>query len=219
MSKTQWVACGLMVATSLSLIFSATNLQASTLWDESVSGDLSTVQAAPNAFVLSAGTNAIVGSLRITSATDNQDWITLKVPIGLQLSAIVLAAYNSTDLQGFTGVQAGTNFVGSVNTPSNYLGYAHYGTGAQNGNLAATNLVGVDILPIMGNTNLAAGSQGFTPPLGSGDYAFLIQQTGSAQTSYEFDYVVTPIPEPSTIVLIGLGMSLMLALRFCHHFK
>ena len=117
----------------------------------------------------------------------------LAVPGGLQLSAVVLKAYSSTDQQGFTGVQAGTNFVGSALSAASYLGYAHFGTGAQNGALAPTNLVGVDILPIMGNTNLAAGSQGFLAPLPSGNYTFLIQQTGSAQTSYEFDYVATAV--------------------------
>jgi len=93
----------------------------------------------------------------------------------------VLQSYTSTDAQGFTGVQSGTNFVGSVNSAASYLGYAHFGTGAQNGSLPATNLVGVDILPIMGDTNLAAGAQGFIPPLLNGTYTFLIQQTGPSR--------------------------------------
>jgi len=118
-----------------------------------------------------------------------------------------IKAYSSTDAQGFTGVQSGTNFVGSVNSAASYLGYAHFGTGAQNGSLPATNLVGVDILPIMGDTNLAAGSQGFVPPLLNGTYTFLIQQTGPAQTGYEFDYVVTAVPEPSALLLVGLGVA------------
>ena len=180
--------------------------KAAVLWDESVSGDLTNNQAAPNAFTLSTGTNAVIGSLRTSASTDNQDWIALTVPAGLQLSALVLKAYTSTDAQGFTGVQSGTNFVGSVNSPASYLGYAHFGTGAQNGSLPATNLVGVDILPIMGDTNLAAGSQGFVPPLLNGTYTFLIQQTGPSQTAYEFDYVVTAVPEPSALLLAGLGV-------------
>ena len=120
--------------------------------------------------------------------TDSQDWITLTVPAGLQLSSLTLASYVSADVQGFTGVQAGTAFVGSVNDPAAYLGYAHFGTAADNGSLPTANLVGVDILPIMGNPSAAPGSQGFTPPLGSGSYVFLIQQLGCH--SYEFDYGV-----------------------------
>jgi hypothetical protein len=198
----------LVIAAGLAIVFSVARAEASTLWDESVSGDLSSVQASPNAFTLSSGTNAVIGTL---GGTDHQDWITLTVPAGMQLSAVVLGAYVSTDQQGFTGVQSGTNFVGSVNNPASYLGYAHFGTGAANGALAPTNLVGVDILPIMGNTSLAAGSQGFTPPLNSGSYAFLIQQTGSAATSYEFDYVV--VPEPTTLALVALGCGVILVRR------
>jgi len=194
-----------MVLTALLAVVS--QAEAAVLWDESVSGDLTNNQAAPNAFTLSVGTNAVIGSLRTTASTDNQDWIALTVPAGLQLSALVLQSYTSADAQGFTGVQSGTNFVGSVNNPASYLGYAHFGTGAQNGSLPATNLVGVDILPIMGDTNLAAGAQGFIPPLLNGTYTFLIQQTGPSQTAYEFDYVVTAVPEPSALLLVGLGVA------------
>lgn len=201
----------LTVVTSLLLMFSAASLHAATLWDESVNGDLTNNQAAPNPFTLSLGTNAVIGSLRTSSAGDNQDWIALTVPVGLQLSAVVLKSYSSADAQGFTGVQAGTNFVGNPGLASPYLGYAHFGTGAVNGALSATNLVGVNILPIMGDTTLAAGSQGFTPPLGSGAYTFLIQQTGPTATSYEFDYVTTAVPEPSTLLLMSFGTVLLLA--------
>ena len=191
------VAASLVLAVTFAVF---TQAQAAVLWDESVSGDLTNNQAAPNTFTLSVGTNAIIGSLRTSSAADNQDWVALTVPVGLQLSAVVLAAYTSTDAQGFTGVQSGTNFVGSVNSPASYLGYAHFGTGPQN--------VGLDILPMMGDTNLAAGAQGFLPPLPSGTYTFLIQQTGTSQTGYQFDYVVTPIPEPSALLLVGLGVAI-----------
>ena len=201
---------GMLVLTGF---LTSAHAQSVTQWDESINGDLSGNQAAPNNFTLVAGTNAIIGSLRNTSTLDSQDWIMLAVPNGLQLSAVVLKAYSSTDQQGFTGVQAGTNFVGSTLSAASYLGYAHFGTGAQNGALPPTNLVGVDILPIMGNTNLAAGSQGFIPPLASGNYTFLIQQTGGSPTSYEFDYVATVVPEPSTLLLLGFGSMALFAGR------
>src|SRR5437016_5625403 len=134
--------CSLKLAGTLLLTAFVTTARAQsvTQWDESVSGNLSGNQAAPNNFTLVLGTNAIIGNLRVTSAGDNQDWIMLAVPGGLQLSAVVLKAYSSTDAQGFTGVQAGTNFVGSALSAASYLGYAHFGTGAQNGALAPTNL-------------------------------------------------------------------------------
>jgi hypothetical protein len=173
---------------------------AGTLWDESISGDLSGDQSAPNPFTLSAGTNAVIGSLRTSASTDNQDWIALTVQSGMQLSAVVLKTYVSTDQQGFTGVQAGTNFVGSTVDPASYLGYSHFGTGPGN--------IGQDILPTM---STAAGASGFTIPLNSGSYVFLIQQTGSAATSYEFDYIV--IPEPATVTLVAFGCGVIFLRR------
>jgi uncharacterized repeat protein (TIGR01451 family) len=159
----------------------------SVLWNEGTNGDLSNNQAAPTPLTLALGTNSIIGTV---GTPDNQDWVTLHVPTGMSLSSLVLASYASTDSQGFLGVQQGTSFSGSTLNPASYLGYVHYGTGATNGTLPPTNLVGSDLLPLMGDTSLASGSQGFTPPLGSGDYTFLIQQLG-ATTNYQFDFVTT----------------------------
>jgi hypothetical protein len=159
----------------------------SVLYDESVSGDLSNKQATPTALVLGTGTNSVKGTV---GGSDTQDWVTVHVPTGLTLSALVLASYVSSDSQGFTGVQSGTSFVGDAFTASSYLGYAHFGTGATNGASGPTNLVGANLLPIMGNTSLASGSKGFQAPLPSGDYTFLIQQLGSS-TSYQFDFNTT----------------------------
>ena len=129
------------------------------------------------------------------------------------LSSDVLASYASTDSQGFTGVQAGSSFVGNPETtPSAYLGYAHYGTAASNGAAGTLNLVGDNLLPIMGNTADASGSQGFTPPLAAGTYTFLIQQTG-ATTNYEFDFGVSPVPEPGSLCLIGLAGAMTMRRR------
>jgi len=174
--------------------------QGQILWDESISGDLSGNQSAPNTFSLASGANSVIGTV---GGADNQDWITLAVPAGLQLSSLTLASYTSTDPQGFTGVQGGTAFVGSPATAAPYLGYAHFGTAADNGSLPTANLVGVDILPIMGNTTAAPGSQGFIPPLGSGSYVFLIQQLGST-TSYKFDYGVTAVPEVRSQAIVAV---------------
>lgn len=193
------------------LIFSTSQLTAATIWNESLNGDLSNIQGSPTTLTLASGANAVIGTV---GTGDTQDWLTLNVPVGFQLTSIVLASYSSTDAQGFTGVQAGSVFIGSSNSAGSYLGYAHFGTGATNPS-TPTNLVGSDILPIMASTTSAPGSQGFIPPLGSGNYSFLIQQLG-ATTSYEFDYTITAIvPEPETLPLLCVvgGMGFLLFLR------
>jgi hypothetical protein len=180
--------------------------QAAVIWDESTNGDLSNVQGTPTKLALALGTNSIKGSVAGTS--DVRDWVTLTVPAGRQLKQIILAAYTSTDAQGFTGFDAAATFAGDTFDPASYTGYAHYGTGATNPTIP-TNLIGVDILPIMADPTAAAGSKGFTTPLGPGDYAFLIQQLG-ASTAYQFDYVV--VPEPSAMMLLGLGCAALVTL-------
>lgn len=198
MRRTILLSAALVVAT----VISPCAAQGAILWNESTNGDLSDNQAAPTALALATGVNSVVG---MVGGANTQDWIALAVPAGKQLTKLVLAAYQSADAQGFTGVQAGSSFVGSPFVPGSYLGYAHFGTGATNGALPPTNLVGADLLPLAGDTTLAAGAQGFTPPLGSGTYTFLIQQLG-ASTSYQFDYVVAAVPEPETLTMAGAGL-------------
>jgi hypothetical protein len=190
-------------------MLAATQLHASVLWDESVNGSLSASGSSPTALTLSGGINAILGTV---GGTAQQDWVALTVPTGDLLSSVVLESYSSTDAQGFFGVQAGSSFIGSVNSASSYLGYTHFGTGAANGSQPPVNLVGANLLPIMGNNAVdSLGSQGFTPPLNAGTYTFLIQQLG-ANTTYEFDFGVTAVPEPSSAALACLASAICLTL-------
>ena len=202
-----WKFLAVVAAARLSLPVAQT--KAVVLWNESVNGDLSNVPASPNTFTLSSGVNAVIGSV---GTGDTQDWLTLTVPIGFQLSSVVLASYQSTDVQGFTGFASGSTFAGSSTTAGSYLGYAHFGTAAGNGSLPIANLIGADILPIMANPLADPGSIGFTDPLHAGTYSFLIQQLG-ATTSYEFDYNVTATPEPGVLALMGLAGGMLLLYR------
>jgi hypothetical protein len=187
----------------------ASSGHAAVIWNQSVNGPLSENPLVPTSFTLSPGINSIISVVGGGSGETgiNQNWVNINIPAGLQLSNLVLASYTSTDAQGFTGVAAGSTFVGgeaAVNTTSSYLGYTHFGTGAANGSQPPTDLVGVDVLPIMGNNVLdSPGSAGFTPPLPSGAYTFLIQQLG-ATTDYQYDFNVTAVPEPASLGLPAL---------------
>jgi MYXO-CTERM domain-containing protein len=167
--------------------------------------DLSNNQGAPTPFTLAPGINSIQGSVAGGTGGDQQDWVAVTIPAGFVLSSYVLASYVSTDQQGFTGFQIGSSFVGSALSAGSYTGFSHFGTNATNGSLPPANLVGQDLLPIMANPLADPGAQGFTPPLGAGTYTFLIQQTGSALTSYQFDFGVTQAPAPGVLALGALG--------------
>jgi hypothetical protein len=176
---------------------------ATVIWNESVNGNLSASQSSPTPLTLSDGTNSIIGTV---GTGKTADWVALTIPSGFQLTEVVLAAYASTDQQGFTGFQPGSSFVGNAETTASaYEGYAHYGTNSTNGSLPPANLVGVNILPIMANPSADPGATGFTPPVASGTYTFLIQQLG-ATTNFQFDYDVTPVPEPASVAVLGMGV-------------
>jgi hypothetical protein len=180
------------------------------IWDEGIQTDFSNIQASPTYLLLGNGKNTIIGSVQ--TGADVNDWFTVTVPVGFQLDSLVNSAYDSVDDQGHIGFQISSVFVGAFNIdPSVYAGYSHFGHHAQNGSNPVFNSVDMDLFPIM--QVQAAGSQGFSVPLGAGDYAFIIQQTGE-MTSYQFDFNVTPVPEPGTILLTGIGcMTLVHKLR------
>lgn len=163
-------------------ILASTRVKAAT-WEEGVDGDLSSNQSVPSLLTLSGGSNSIIGTV---GGPDGQDWITITVPIGFELSALNLETFGATtDSTAFTGVAAGSVFAGDPLNAGSYLGYTHFGPGN----------VGTNLLPAMASANLA---QGFTLPLPAGDYAFLIQQTGPATTAYQFDCLAAvAVPEPS----------------------
>src|SRR5215831_161021 len=176
-------------------------------FNESIAGDFSNNQNAPSSLIFSGGLNQVIGNVN-GQGGDSQDWITIHVPTGFLLTSDALAAYSSTDAQGFTGFQIGAIFSGSSFSPGSYNGYTHFGTGAQNNVSPPVNLVGQDLFPIMADPNQALGANGFTLPLGPGDYAFLIQQQG-ASTAYEFDFTLIAVPEPTALMFAPVAVGII----------
>ncbi len=171
------------------------------IYDESIDGDLSDDRLAPTARVLAAGSNTVSGSV-VTAAGIDLDYLTVTVPAGLQLDAIVLDTYESANSQSFIAVQAGSVFTVPASAPTvgDLLGWNHFGSGPGQ--------VGTDILDDIG---AGPGAIGFTGPLpGGSDYTFWIQETGPSPAAYGLDFVVTPEPASALLVAVGLGA---LALR------
>ena len=187
-----------------------------TIYDESVSGDLSNDKAAPTALTLTPGLNSVIGTVNgFPPGTDPQDWVSFTIPTGFVMTSYVNAKYVSADEQGFTGFQFGSSFSGDEFMAGSYAGYAHFGTEATNPDgTPPKSTVGVNLLPRMANPSFAPGTTGFTPPLAAGTYTFLIQQGDPETTSYQFDMNVRSVPEPgSSLFLLGMGGLAILALR------
>ena len=192
-----------------------------TIYDESVSGDLSNDKAAPTALTLTPGLNSVIGTVAgfpQFGGTDPQDWVSFTIPTGFVMTSYVNSKYGSADDQGFTGFQSGSSFSGDEFVAGSYAGYAHFGTAAQNpdGNPTSSSTVGVNLLPLMADPSFAPGTTGFTPPLGAGTYTFLIQQGDPSTTGYRFNMNLraVSVPEPgSSLCLLGMGGLAILALR------
>ena len=192
-----WLAARCLAVLALGAV-GASGAGAAVVWDEAVNGDLSGDGGSPTPLAFPVGTSTVSA----TSVAGDREYARFTIPPGLALESVFLRSYTGADGLSFIGTQRGSTFTeppGAAN-PANLLGYTHFGPGAGN--------VGADILPAMGS---GFGSQGFTPPLGPGDYSLWMQQTGSIPTGYTFDFVVTP--EPSTAALAGLAAAGLLCRR------
>jgi len=118
--------------------------------------------------------------------------------------------------------QTDCNPVPSVLTnTASLLGYTLIGTEDAANLFASVNKPGDNLLPFLGATlrpNLPSppgvvipspipnNGQGFRPPLKPGNYVFWAQQTAPGKVSVQLDFVVSPIPEPSsTMAVLAFG--------------
>ena len=187
----------LTFALTLSLC-AALAADAATLYDEAVSGDLSGSGLTPNSLSVAEGSNQIFGTTGRDAVTGvDRDYFTFTVPVGYAfVSLIELAGTTVVGGISFIAIQTGPQVTVPSNTPdaTGLYGWTHYGPAASP----------VDILPSMGIP--IAGSTGFTPPIGAGAYAFWIQDTGLGSSSYGFDIVIAPVPEPGAAAGVLLGL-------------
>ncbi|MBD2597554.1 PEP-CTERM sorting domain-containing protein [Nostoc sp. MBR 210] len=189
-------------------LFFASNAHAATLiYDEAdpVNGDLSGDNLNPTVVNLSVGSNQISGSTTGNPNLD-RDFFTFTIPVGRQLSQVILTNYVGLDgtgaNQGFLAVQRGSSITSLTNNPP-LLGAALIGA-------APGTLQGDNVLDDVGTATSIQGSNfvGFrSGRLGAGTYTFWIQETAGGIQNYTLDFVTT-VPEPSTILGIGAVMGL-----------
>ena len=178
----------------------ATAAHGSTIYDESVSGDLSNSGLAPTLVTVSVGSNYLFGTTGKTNNIVDRDYFKFIVPQGEELTAItVLPGTKTLGTLGdsFIGIESGPQVTVSTSATdaTGLLGWFHYDTGD----------IGGDILPLMGMAGF--GSTGFTAPLPAGTYSFWVQEASTGRVPYGFDFTVaTPEPASWTMLLAGLAL-------------
>jgi hypothetical protein len=171
-----------------------------TIYNESVSGDLSNSGLTPTLLTVSLGSNDLFGTTGKTGTTIDRDYFTFTVPQGLKLTAItVLPGTQTLGTLGdsFIGIESGPEVTVSTaaTDATGLLGWFHYDTGDIGGN----------ILPLMGTSGF--GSTGFSGPLPAGTYSFWVQEASVGTVPYGLEFTVaTPEPASWTMLLTGLGL-------------
>ena len=172
--------------------------------------DLSNNGNAPTFLTFGAGNNIVEGSMGWNGTTLDSDIWTFTIAAGFEVSAINLVSYNSpanpiAPAGHFMALASGNtiDIAQSVNHLSNGLWREEVdGFGNTNTNLLAILQAGP-----------AFGGIGFTGNLQAGDYTFWVQEGSSFVNQYCIDFVVTPVPEPGSALLLGVASFLCLRRR------
>ncbi|WP_461783307.1 PEP-CTERM sorting domain-containing protein [Prosthecobacter sp.] len=176
----------------LSFCLWAASASAATLWNEAVSGDLSGNHLAPTPVTFNSGTNTIMGSMGDAPADGiplDRDIFTFTIAPGFQLNAIDVINYSPRS-QPFYAIAPGTSI--SITNSS--------------GHLANTLVTGLNDLLFQMAGGSFSGGTGISSPLGPGTYTAWFQEV-SAVVTYQMDYQVAAVPEPShgMLLLSGIG--------------
>jgi hypothetical protein len=172
-----------------------------TVYNESVSGDLSNIGSAPTLLIVSPGLNDVFGTTGKSAAgVIDRDYFTFTVPQGFDLTAITVLPGTGTlgPLgESFIGVESGPEVTVLTNatTAAGLLGWDHYGTDD----------IGVNILPLMG---MGVGATDFTGWLPPGQYSFWVQEASVGTVPYGLEFTIAT-PEPSTWTMLLTGLTVL----------
>ena len=168
---------------------------------ESVNGDLSGNFQNPTSIALVPdGSTTVSGTIQGAGmgVSVDLDYFTVTVPVGQALAAlnVLPGTMGGGAIGSFIAIYPGAtavNPVGAVSTAA--LGYYLYRTAD----------IGTNILDNMGTFNFMGTnpSIGFIPPLLSAAYTFWIQEGFNGTFPYNFELVLSSVPEPSTVLMMG----------------
>ncbi|MEM9352486.1 MAG: hypothetical protein AAGA92_05695 [Planctomycetota bacterium] len=171
----------------------AQSASASSIYNESIDGDLSGVFSAPDLLPITTGVNTLIGTTGAnggTGATDGSDadYFTITIPAGKELTTITLDSYVANP------AITSQSFIGYVNAAAF--------TGQGGGDIDDNELFGTADL---GNPNLINAITGQSS-LGPGDHSFWIQEIATTVIDYQFSVTVVPEPVSAGLGLLGLAI-------------
>jgi hypothetical protein len=182
----------------LATVFCSARAGAATTYLESVSGDLSSNNLAPTPLSFSAGINKVAGTMGGDPGDGiplDPDFFSFTIAPGLELTSIRVLLYSPPG-QSFYAIALGTS-INNTSSSDHLSNILVNGTG--------------EILDKL-DAGSYSGGLGFTAPLGAGTYTAWFQELASVVT-YEMDYTLTAVPEPSRAVLLAAGFGICLLRR------
>ena len=171
--------------------------------------DLSNNGNAPTFLTFGTGNNIVEGSMGWNGSTLDADIWTFTIASGFEVSAINLVSYN-----GPNPVIPNGHFMAlaSGNTIDTAQSVNHLSNGLFTEVLGPGGNTNTNLLAIL-QAGPAFGGIGFTGNLQAGDYTFWVQEGTNFVNQYCIDFVVTPVPEPGSAILLGVASFLCLRRR------
>src|SRR5262245_8564148 len=161
---------------------------------------LSNSGATPTPLTVTEGINELFGKTGKSTSAD-PDYFTFNVPGGYALVSIAVLPDHTSPAGGgleFLGLQAGNQFTAG-NTPSLMLGYLHFD---ENSGEILDDLS----VPRSPNPGVVDPTTGFSTPLGTGDYAFWVQDTGTGDAPYGLSFEIKYVPDAGPGLLSSAGV-------------
>jgi hypothetical protein len=175
--------------------------------------DLSNSGAAPTFLTFGAGHNIVEGSMGLIGPGNiDADIWTFTIASGFEVSGINLVTYNGSNPVfpngHFMALAAGS----TIDTAD---ASSHLSNGLWREELDILGNTHTDLLAILqGPPEFGGGGNpGLSGNLQAGTYTFWVQESTSFVNQYCIDFVVTPVPEPGSALLLGVASFLCLRRR------